>query len=56
MNRKVNRGFTLIEMLIVIVIGFIIILLVYQTMQSTLAVSRDIREKIADMQRTSFFY
>ncbi|MCM8759544.1 MAG: type II secretion system protein GspJ [Candidatus Omnitrophica bacterium] len=55
MIRRANSGFTLIEMLVVIVIGLIIIFLVYQTMQSSLAVSNDIKEKISDIQRTNFF-
>lgn len=53
--KKMSCGFTLMEMLVVVVIGFIVIYLVYQTMQSTLNVSRDIREKISDIQRTNFF-
>lgn len=52
---KKNAGFTLMEMLVVIVIGFIIVLLVYQTMQSTIRVSAVIQEKITDMQRVNFF-
>ncbi|MCX7705932.1 MAG: prepilin-type N-terminal cleavage/methylation domain-containing protein [bacterium] len=55
MKKMKKHGFTLIEMIIVIAIGFIIILLVYQTMQSTLAVSQHIREKMTDIQRTNFF-
>lgn len=50
-----RNGFTLIEMLTVIVIGSIIILLVYHTAHTTLTVSHDIREKIVDMQRIDFF-
>ncbi len=52
---KKRKGFTLIEMLVVIAIGFMIVMLVYQTMQTTIRVSRDIREKLARMQRINFF-
>ncbi|MGB9642855.1 MAG: prepilin-type N-terminal cleavage/methylation domain-containing protein [Candidatus Ratteibacteria bacterium] len=54
MKRK-QSGFTLLEMLVVIVVGFIIIFLVYQTMSTTLKVSGAIREKIAETQRINFF-
>ncbi len=53
--KKKKCGFTLMELLVVTTIGFIIILLVYRTMQTTLKVSQDIRERIADMQRINFF-
>jgi prepilin-type N-terminal cleavage/methylation domain-containing protein len=52
---KNKKGFTLIEMLVATVIGFIIIILVYQTMQITIRVSKDVREKLARMQTTNFF-
>ncbi|MCM8815487.1 MAG: prepilin-type N-terminal cleavage/methylation domain-containing protein [Candidatus Omnitrophica bacterium] len=51
---KKTSGFTLIEMLLVITIGFIVVILVYYTMQSTLKVSTAVREKIEDMQRINF--
>jgi len=54
MKRK-QYGFTLMEMLVVIVVGFIIIFLVYQTMATTLKVSGAIRERIAETQRINFF-
>ncbi|MCM8822808.1 MAG: prepilin-type N-terminal cleavage/methylation domain-containing protein [Candidatus Omnitrophica bacterium] len=52
---KKRWGFTLIEMLMVLALGFIIVLLVYQTMQRTLKVSYAVREKISDMHRINFF-
>ncbi|HPP66365.1 MAG TPA: prepilin-type N-terminal cleavage/methylation domain-containing protein [bacterium] len=52
---KKRNGFTLIELLTAIVIGFIVILLVYQTMQTSIMVSTDIRERLSQMQRMNFF-
>ncbi len=53
--KRTKLGFTLMEMLVVIIVGSIVIFLVYQTMQNTINVSKAVREKIEDLQRTYTF-
>lgn len=55
MRIKKQSGFTLIEILVTLVIGFVLIVLVYQTFRTTARTSFSAEETINSMQKNSSF-